>query len=187
MAYGKDDRFGEQVGLLIGAMGSDHSATVHAAEAELSMIGSTVVSYLLSALSNAKNEIADSAKRKEGVEEQVRIVEGITRTLGIIGDPTTVPVLAKELPKLEALEALSKVGDQQALKEVISCLPRLSIWRWDYSSNRVDKSGDYSQDEINYLVKIIGRFGDSGKKALEAAADQDSPAQSWDSGRSKTG
>ncbi len=188
MKYDDTARLKEQVGLLISALGSDHPATVHSSEAQLSLIGKPAVPLLLSALQNSHAEIEDLNKeRKERYgsdsyeagrrrPELERITKGIIKTLGIIGDSSTVSVLAQELPDPSAIEALSKISNEEALNAIINCIPKLKLWHDGYTP--VEKDGDLFEDDQEFLINLFSELGEDGLKALIDASQTDSPGKS---------
>lgn len=176
MAYDDGARYREQVGLLIGALGSDHSSTRHIAIAQLSLMGKQALPYLLSAYENTKKEIENPDSGNRGGKEQERIVTGIISILGIIGDPSAVPVIAKELPRKYAMQALSKIANAQALNEIIWAIPGLDMWNTRYG-RPVTETGVVTDYDSVFLSEIFTNLGEKGIKALIQESKKASPEQ----------
>jgi len=169
--YTEDARFREQVGLIIRALRSDLESVHEIAIAQLSFLGPKAVPFVKSALSEALAELARS--NGSYTSDPDRAVVGLTRVLGIMSFPGTVTDIAQALPRTEAFEALAKIGNKQALAVVVS-----SIHKWPAINERerirggwgaYDINENNTEDIDNFLRKIIGSFGEEGRRAVETA------------------
>jgi HEAT repeat protein/DNA-binding HxlR family transcriptional regulator len=182
--YSEDARFREQVGLLIRSLRSKSESVQEIAIVQLSLFGPRAVPFLKSALSEAIAEL-NSLEESEGQsrwysgsdasDAAERAVVGLTRALGIISVPGTATEIAQALPRTEALEALAKIGNKQALDVIVS-----SIHGW-FAKNV--EGGHYREEEEelkettkvdNFLRKIFNSFDEEGRRALETALTNES-------------
>jgi DNA-binding HxlR family transcriptional regulator len=179
--YNEDARFREQVGLLIRALRSEVTSIQEIATVQLSLFGPKAIPYLKSALSEALLELNDPEIIKERQsynyrfrhdntqEATERAIDGLTKILGIISVPATVPDIVKALPRSEAFEALAKIGNNQALDAIIASMP---TWFEKYVDNRqrYDTNGWELEDVDDFLRKLFGHFDEEEvKKGLENA------------------
>jgi DNA-binding HxlR family transcriptional regulator len=134
--YDEDSRFRDQVGILIRALRSDSPGVQDVAIVQLSLFGPKAVPYLASALSHALDEISNPQYSNYDINSRIETnaeeaVSGIVRVLGIIGAPASVSDVVKALPRLEAFEALAKIGNKKSLLAVLSAMPK---WFSEYES-----------------------------------------------------
>jgi HEAT repeat protein len=80
------------------------------------------------------------------------------------------------LPDPDAIEALSKIANEVALKAIFDSVPKLKFWGDGY--HPVEQTGYLSQDDKDFLVNLFSRLREDGLKALIDASQTDSPGTS---------
>ncbi len=134
---------------------------------QLSVLGGPAVAYLGSLLTENIRRLQNlPVPYAAEVSPRGSVIEGLIKVLGAIADPIAVPYLAKALPSLDAVEALAKIGDREALSLVIQALPR-----W-YAQSRKRSGGDNDLPARgSFAARIISYFGPDGISALSESVE----------------
>jgi PBS lyase HEAT-like repeat-containing protein len=151
MKYGADARLKEQVGILIGLLGSEYESTRKLSVVDLSLMGAPIVHYLSSALeeklANPPEDGGSYGWKKERAHNSM--IDGVAEALGIIASPSSVPSLTRALPRLSAVEALAKIGTPDARSAIIHSVESWHRWRpgWEHE----EEVGGFMRKVAGYL------------------------------------
>lgn len=121
--YDEESRLKEQLDLLIESLESDSESVRNSVIVQLSIFGTRAVPRLTNVLENDLTEERRARIAKEPKNSYLDLaIDGLIKTLGMISDQSPVDVIAKALPRKEAVEALSKIGGAKSLDLIMGCV-----------------------------------------------------------------
>jgi HEAT repeat protein len=170
--YDEESRLKEQLDLLIESLENDSENVRDLAVVQLSMFGAKAVPHLVSVLNSDLAEEARARSAEEAKNSYLELaIDGLIKTLGIISDQSTVDLVARALPRKEAVEALAKIGSGKSLDLIMDCIaapvdtygnPIGGALR-----NFVDTEQMSSPSNDHFVRTIFAYLGELGKPRLK--------------------
>ena len=121
--YDDESRLKEQINLLVQSLESDSESTRNVAVVQLSLLGAKAVPHLMGILESDLTEELRAKRHDEARNSYLELaIDGIIKSLGIIQDEAPVELIAKALPRKEAVEALAKIGGARSLDLIINLI-----------------------------------------------------------------
>ena len=170
--YDEEARLKEQINLLVQALESDSESVRNAVIVQLSIFGSKAVPHLMSILDSDLAEELRARRHDEAKNSYLELeVDGILKSLGIIQDQSPIEIIAKALPRKEAVEALAKIGGAKSLDLIMTSIEaphdELGNQKGGALRNFVDAEQSSSPSNDRFVRSVFTFLGEPGRSRLK--------------------
>ncbi|MGA2874138.1 MAG: hypothetical protein ABSE82_01255 [Nitrososphaerales archaeon] len=170
--YDEEARLKEQINLLVQALESDSESTRNSVVVQLSLFGAKAVPHLMGILNSDLTEEL-RLQRHDGAKNSYLelAIDGIIKSLGIIQDEAPIELIAKALPRKEAVEALAKIGGAKSLDLIINLiaapLDEFGNQKGGALRNFLDPDQPSSPSNDRFVRNVFTCLGEPGRLRLK--------------------
>jgi HEAT repeat protein len=170
--YDEETRLKEQINLLVQALESDSDSVRNAVIVQISNFGSRAVPHLMRILDSDLAEELRARKNGEARNSYLELaIDGILKSLGIISDPAAVDIIARAMPRREAVESLAKIGGARSLDLIMGSigapLDEFGNQKGGALRNFVDSEQSSSPYNDRFVRNVFTFLGEPAKSRLK--------------------